>query len=222
MATTIEATLRKRTGSGALNAMRNEGYIPSVIYGATGNKNIKVHSKTLRDHLNTKPSSQVLIDLDVEGVGVTQVFIQDIQFDPITGAILHADFLAVKEDTMLTAKLPIKLRGEPIGVKAGGLLEQLVHATKVRSLPKNLPLQIDANVVSLRIAQNLTIGDIKFPEGVTPVLDSRVLVALVAKTRGTTAEAAAAASASLEDESENGEDSEGDAEAAVDTEAAAE
>jgi len=183
MATTIEATLRQRTGSGALNAMRREGFVPSVIYGATENKNIKVHSKTFRDHLNTKPSSQVLIDLDVEGHGAQQVFIQDIQFDAISGEILHADFLAVKEDTVLTAKLPIKLFGEPVGVKAGGQLEQLVHSTKIKSLPKNLPLQIDASVESLDIAENLTIGGIAFPEGVTPVLDSRVLVALVAKTR---------------------------------------
>ena len=191
MATIIEATLRQRTGSGALNAMRREGYVPSVIYGATENKNIKVHSKTFRDHLNTKPSSQVLIDLDVEGHGAQQVFIQDIQFDAITGEILHADFLAVKEDTVLTAKLPIKLIGDPVGVKAGGLLEQLVHATKIKSLPKNLPLQIEANVENLKVADNLTIGDISFPEGVTPILDSRVLVALVAKTRVAVSEAAA-------------------------------
>jgi len=191
MATIIEATLRQRTGSGALNAMRREGYVPSVIYGATENKNIKVHSKTFRDHLNTKPSSQVLIDLDVEGHGAQQVFIQDIQFDAITGEILHADFLAVKEDTVLTAKLPIKLIGDPVGVKAGGLLEQLVHATKIKSLPRNLPLQIEANVETLKVADNLTIGDISFPEGVTPILDSRVLVALVAKTRVAVSEAAA-------------------------------
>ena len=219
MATIIEATLRKRTGSGALNAMRREGYVPSVIYGATENKNIKVHSKTFRDHLNTKPSSQVLIDLEVEGHGVQQVFIQDIQFDAITGDILHADFLAVKEDTVLTAKLPIRLRGEPVGVKAGGLLEQLVHATKVKSLPINLPLQIDANVESLKIAQNLTIGDIKFPEGVTPVLDSRVLVAIVAKTRTATSEAAAAAMAASGQDAPM-EDEEAEGEAGAETEAA--
>lgn len=191
MATIIEATLRQRTGSGALNAMRREGYIPSVIYGATKNENIKIHQKTFRDHLNTKPSSQVLIDLDVEGVGETKVFIQDIQFDAITGAILHADFLAVTDDTVLTAKLPIKLQGEPEGVKSGGLLEQLVHSTKIKALPKDLPLQIDADVSSLKIADNLTIGGIDFPEGVTPVLDERVLVALVAKTRVAVSESAA-------------------------------
>jgi len=207
MATTIEATLRKRTGSGALNAMRREGYVPSVIYGATENKNIKVHSKTFRDYLNTKPSSQVIIELDVEGHGAQQVFIQDIQFDAITGNILHADFLAVKEETVLTAKLPIKLKGEPAGVKVGGLLEQLVYSTKIKSLPKDLPLQIDADVSHLKIADNLTIGDINFPEGVTPVLDHRVLVALVAKTR-------AAQSQSADDEAAEAPEAEAAAETA--------
>ncbi len=213
----IEATLRQRTGSGAINAMRREGFVPSVIYGATENKNIKVHQKTFRDLLNTKPSSQVLIDLDVEGVGETQVFIQDIQFDAISGAILHADFLAVTDKTLLTAKLPIKLRGEPAGVKAGGLLEQLVHSTKIKALPKDLPLQIEADVTPLEIADNLTIGGIAFPEGVTPVLDSRVLVALVAKTRAAVSEGTAE-KAGEQDAPEEG--AEGDATAEAGTEEA--
>ena len=192
MATTLEATLRQRTGSGALNAMRREGFVPSVIYGATDNKNVKVHAKTFRDMLNAKPSSQVLLDLEVEDHGAQRVFIQDIQFDALSGEILHADFLAVKDDTILTAKLPIRLLGEPAVVKAGGLLEQLVHSTKIKALPKDLPLQIDADVTNLDVSDNLTIGDIKFPEGVNAVLDSRVLVALVAKTRAAVSEEVAA------------------------------
>ena len=200
MATTLEATLRQRTGSGALNAMRREGYVPSVIYGATENKNVKVHAKTFTDMLNTKPSSQILIDLDVEGHGEQRVFIQDIQFDAITGKILHADFLAVTDETVLTAKLPVKLLGEPAGVKVGGLLEQLVHSTKVKALPKDLPLTIDADVSHLNVSENLTIGDISFPEGVTPTLDGKVLVALVAKTRA--AQSAAAGGGAEEEKAE--------------------
>ncbi len=183
MATTLEATLRQRTGSGAINAMRREGYVPSVVYGATENKNVKVHAKTFRDLLESKPSSQVIIELDIEGHGKQDVFIQDIQFDALSGEILHADFLALNDSTIITAKLPVRLNGEAVGVKAGGLLEQLVHSLKVRSLPKDLPLYIEADVTHLQVGDSLTIGDINFPEGVTPVLDARVLVALVAQTR---------------------------------------
>lgn len=188
---TIQATPRARTGSGALNAMRREGFVPSVIYGATENKNIKVHAKTFRDMLNASPSSQILLKLEVEGSAPQQVFIQDLQFNTITGAILHADFLAVTPETVLTARLPVVLKGEPKGIKLGGALEQLIHTIKVKALPGDLPQTIEADVTGLGLSESLTIGDITFPEGVTPTLHSKVLVALVAMTRVAKSEGAA-------------------------------
>lgn len=192
---TIQATERARTGSGALNAMRREGFVPSVVYGATENKNIKVHAKTFRDMLNAAASSQILLNLEVEGAAPQRVFIQDLQFDAITGVILHADFLAVTDETLLTAKLPVVLKGEPKGIKQGGALEQLVHTLKVKALPNDLPLTIEADVSGLNISEALTVGDIPFPAGVTPTLHGKVLVALVAMTR-------AAKSAGVEGEEE--------------------
>lgn len=201
MAKTIKATLRNRTGSGALNAMRREGYIPSVIYGVTENKNVKVHAKTITDYLHDQPSSQVLVNLEIEGGETHEVFIQDIQFDALTDSILHLDFLAVNDQTVLTAKLPVKLLGEPVGVKSGGQLEQLVYSIEVKSLPKDLPKTITAKVADLNVEDTLTIGDVEFPEGVTPVLDAKVLVALVAKTRAAqSASSDAAADDSAEEE----------------------
>lgn len=193
---TLQATERARTGSGALNAMRREGFVPSVIYGATENKNIKVHAKTFRDMLNASPSSQILLNLEVEGGAPVEVFLQDLQFDALTGAILHADFLAVTAETVLTAKLPLVLDGEPKGIKLGGALEQLVHTIKVKALPKDLPLTIETDVTELGLSEVLTIGDVTFPAGVTPTLHGKVLVAQVVMTRaaksaGTEEEAAA-------------------------------
>ncbi|MFC4991781.1 50S ribosomal protein L25 [Rubritalea tangerina] len=180
---TIKATERARTGSGALNAMRREGFVPSVVYGATENKNVKVNAKEFTDLLKAAPSSQILLNLEVEGSDSQKVFLQDLQFDALTGAILHADFLAVTEETVLTAKLPVVLLGEPKGVKVGGALEQLVHTIKVKALPKDLPETITADVSGLDLTESLTIGDVEFPEGVTPTLHDKVLIALVAMTR---------------------------------------
>ena len=190
---TIQATERARTGSGALNAMRREGFVPSVIYGATENKNIKVNAKEFRDLLNEGASSQILLNVQIEGGEPQEVFIQDIQFNAITGAILHADFLAVTEKTVLTARLPLVLKGEPAGIKLGGALEQLVHTLKVKSLPADLPEVIEADVSGLQLSDTLTVGDITFPEGVTPTLDGKVLVALLAMTRAAKSAGAVAA-----------------------------
>ena len=181
---TLKAEERARTGSGVLKQMRREGFIPSVIYGGgTENKNVKVHGKTFTDMLNHAASDSILVNLEVEGSGAQLAFLQDVQHDRLTSEILHIDFLAVDDKTEITANLPLELEGEAMGVKAGGLLEQMLHSLEVRCLPKDLPEQISTNVTALEVGDALHVGEVTFPEGVTPILGDDVVVALVAKTR---------------------------------------
>jgi len=207
---TLEATTRQRTGSGVLKQMRREGYLPSVIYGkGAENVNIKVHTKTLTDMLAQSASANIIVDLEVEGSGTQSAFIQSTQKDPLTGYLLHADFLAVDDSTVIHASLPVVLNGEPTGVKNGGILEQMIHTLDIACSPKNLPETLEANVEEIEIGESLTVSDLEFPEGVTPALAGDVLVAIVNESRATLSE---------------GEDEEGEAadEAAPAEEAAAE
>ena len=181
---TLKAEERARTGSGVLKQMRREGFIPSVIYGGgTENKNVKVHAKTFSDMLNHAASDSILVNLEVEDGGTQLAFLQDVQHDRLSNEILHVDFLAVDEKTEITANLPLELEGEAKGVKAGGLLEQMLHSLEVRCLPKDLPEHISTDVTHLKVGDALHVGEVTFPEGVEPTLNSDVVVALVAKTR---------------------------------------
>jgi large subunit ribosomal protein L25 len=181
---TLKAEERTRTGSGVLKQMRREGYIPSVVYGGgTENKNVKVHAKTLTDMLHHAASDSILVNLEVEGAGTQLAFLQDVQHNALSGEIVHVDFLAVNETTTITANIPLELTGDAAGVKAGGLLEQMLYSLEISCLPKDLPEGIEADVSPLEIGDALSIGAIAFPEGVTPVLNEDVVVALVAKTR---------------------------------------
>ena len=180
----LKATERQRTGSGSLKQMRREGYVPSVIYGGgTENKNIKIHAKTFRDMLNAASSDSILVNLDVEGSGTQLAFLQDVQHNALSGETLHVDFLAVNEKTAINATLPLALIGEAEGVKAGGSLEQLLYTVEISCLPKDLPEGIEADVSSLKVGEALHIGAIKLSEGVKPILNDDVVVAIVAKTR---------------------------------------
>ena len=190
----IKAEGRQRTGSGVLNAMRREGWVPSVVYGTNSeNRNVKVNAKAFRDLLNAAPSAKILLTLELDDGTEQLCFIQDLQHDALTGNILHADFLAVDAETEVKAALPLVLVGEPVGVKIGGALEQTIYKLAIRSKVKDLPETIEADVQHLNVSEQLRIGEINFPEGVKPALNDKVVVALVAKTRAAQSAAAAGA-----------------------------
>ncbi len=201
---TLKAEGRARTGSGSLKQMRREGFVPAVVYGGGAeNQNVKINAKVFRDMLKASASDSILVNLDLDGGGTQLAFLQDVQQNALTGQYLHVDFLAVDAKTAITANLPLVFTGEAVGVKAGGLLEQLLYTVEISCLPNDLPESIAADVSDLAIGEALHIGKIDFPEGVTPVLSADVVVAVVAKTRlaksddavGADAEAAPAAEA---------------------------
>ncbi len=205
----LNAETRKRTGSGVLKQMRREGFIPCVVYGGgEENQNLKIPYKAFYDFLKDAPSSNILLDLDIEGKS-QQVFIQDIQFDDLKQEMVHADFLAVNDKVELKAEIPVTLAGVPKGVKEGGLLEQLLYTIPITCLPQDLPETLTTDVEHLNVGDAHHIGEMKLPKGVVSQLSETVVVALVAKTR-------VAQSVDAEDVAgeEGGEAAEGEAETA--------
>ncbi|HJM65507.1 MAG: 50S ribosomal protein L25 [Roseibacillus sp.] len=181
---TLKAEDRKRTGTGMLKRMRREGFIPSVVYGGgSENRNVKISAKDFRDMIGASASANVLVDLELDGGGQQLAFVKDLQHDPLSGNILHADFLAINEATEITAQIPVVLNGEALGVKMGGQLEQLLYTIEIKCLPKDLPETIEGDVSDLDVGDALHIGGMQWTEGVSPTLGADVVVALAAKTR---------------------------------------
>ena len=189
--TSLKAAPRARSGSGRLKQMRREGWLPSVIYGrGVESHNLKVDAKTFNDVLAHSSSENILVNLDVEGEGTRLAFLQTVQHDPLTGAVLHVDFLAIDEKTEITAHIPAHLNGEPAGVKAGGILEQYVHAVEIVCLPNDLPDTLEFDVSHLGEGDSLHISDVKFPQGVRPTHAGEVVIAHIGKTGGAISEEA--------------------------------
>ena len=175
--TSLKAAPRARTGSGRLNQMRREGWLPSVIYGrGSENKNLKVDAKTFAEVIAHSSSENIVVNLEIEGEGTRLAFLQAIQHDPLTGSAVHADFLAIDEKTEITAHIPAHINGEAPGVKAGGVIEQYVHAIEITCLPNDLPETIDLDVTNLQLGDSLHLGDIKYPAGVRPTHAADVVV----------------------------------------------
>ena len=59
--------------------------------------------------------------------------VKDIQFQPVTDAILHMDFLEVSENKPVVMEVPVVLEGHAEGVKAGGKLNLQMRKLKVKA-----------------------------------------------------------------------------------------
>jgi large subunit ribosomal protein L25 len=184
----LTAEPRQRTGSGVLKQMRREGWVPSVLYGrGAENQNLKVNAKAFGELLAHSSSENILLNLEIGGTKQL-AFLKDIQHDALSGATLHADFLAVDEKTEITAPVPVHLMGEPIGVKSGGMLDQLLHNLEIRCAASALPEVLEFDVTQLDEGAALHIGDVKLPAGVVATHADDVVIAQVFKTAAAVSE----------------------------------
>jgi len=192
--TTLKAAPRARTGSGRLKQMRREGWLPSVIYGrGTENSNLKVDAKTFNEVIAQSSSENIIVNLEIEGEGTRLAFLQAIQHDPLSGSAVHADFLAIDSKTEITAHIPAHLVGEAPGMKAGGVIEQYVHALEIICLPDDLPETIDVDITSLQLGDSLHVGEVTYPKGVRPTHSADVVIVHIGRAgSGADTEAAAA------------------------------
>jgi large subunit ribosomal protein L25 len=123
-------------------------------------------------------SESTIVKVEVDGKSY-DAFVKDTQRNITDGKILHVDFYEVESGVALRARVSIHLKGNPIGVREGGVLEFPLHEVEVECLPKDLPERIEVDVSELKANQSLHIRDIQLGEGVRLISAADQVVALV-------------------------------------------
>jgi large subunit ribosomal protein L25 len=166
MEATLEAVKREGRGKNEANRLRASGRIPAVVYGTpSGDKRpegiaVAVDPKVVLKILHSDSGANTLINLKVEG-SESRVMVKEYQLDPITHALLHADFYQLAMDRLLTVTVPVQITGEPRGVKLqGGLLDFVTRELQVESLPTDIPEHIEIDVTELMLHQSIRVKDL--------------------------------------------------------------
>jgi large subunit ribosomal protein L25 len=174
---------KRETGKKIANSLRNSDYVPGVFY-VKGTENINIYAKTLDLRPIVYTSQTKIVDLKIEGESTTyQCILKDIQLDPVTDKIVHFDLQGLVPGQKLTVELPIKLIGQPVGVRQGGKLMQTLHKLKVKILPKDLVEAIEANIAQLNIGESLYVKDLNIQNFEIDINPDTVVVS-VTKPRG--------------------------------------
>ena len=156
---TINGSKRESVGKKATKALRNAGQIPCVLYGVEGDPlHFAAEEISFKDLVYTPDVHTVKIKLK-DGNSFDAI-LQDIQFHPVTDAILHVDFYQIFDDKPISMEIPVHTEGVARGVKNGGVLRYNLRRLKVRGLPGDLPDFIIANVSKLKIGQKLYVTEL--------------------------------------------------------------
>lgn len=168
------------------NALREQGYVPAVVYGPTiESMPIAIGDKDLQS-LFSKITRSSRIDLSIKDgkkAKKLDVFVKEIQYNPITDTPVHVDFYHPDVGHPLKLHVPFKILGEAPGVTAGGVLNVLFRTILVHGLPKDIPPLVTADVSNLELGEAIRVRDVDFGE-VEPLLPpERALATVVAPRR---------------------------------------
>ena len=181
---TLVADANRPVGKSAARKIRRDGKVPGIVYGQGSDPEaVAVPSRELQHILHGAGGANTLINLDLSG-RTDLVLARQVVRHPVRHTLVHVDFIRVRRDQAVAAEVPIRLTGEPQGVKDGGILEQLNFTLSIEAKPADLPTGIDADVSHLDIGDQLTVGELNLPPGVVSTQEPGELVALVAQPRG--------------------------------------
>jgi large subunit ribosomal protein L25 len=88
--------------------------------------------------------------------------VKEIQFHPVSDAILHMDFLEVNETKPVVIEVPVVLEGHAEGVKAGGKLTLRMRKLKVKATYNNVPEKLYINVDNLGLGKTIQVKSLQF------------------------------------------------------------
>ena len=155
---TIKGSKRESVGKKATKALRNAGQVPCVLYGGDQTVHFAAEEIAFKNLVYTSDVHTVVLELG-NGENYNAV-LQDIQFHPVTDAILHIDFYRIYEDKEITMEIPVHTTGVARGVKNGGVLRFNLRRLRVKGLPQNLPDVITADITHLKIGNKLYVTEL--------------------------------------------------------------
>jgi large subunit ribosomal protein L25 len=179
----MSGSLREGVGKKDAKAIRRQGLIPCVMYGGKEQVTFAVSEPSFKDIIFTPEAC--LIKLDIDGKS-HDVVLQEAQFHPVNGKLLHCDFLQIFTDKPVKMEVPVKLVGSSPGVLKGGKLIVKLRKLKIKGLMDALPDKIEVSISKLNIGDSAKVGQLKL-KGIEFLDAANNVIVIVKTTRGAVA-----------------------------------
>ena len=195
----FKAETREKSGKGVARAARRAGQTPIAVYGhGKQNLSLNVETRLLANEYFRGGFMNKIVSLQVGGKDVFAIP-RDIQLNPVSDKIEHADFMQIDETSVIKVLVPVHFLNaeKSIGIKRGGVLNIVAHEVELLCPVATIPSAIDIDVATLDIGSSIHLADLALPNGARPASKRAVTIASIAgrKEEEPTAQEAAAANA---------------------------
>lgn len=171
---------RTDTGKGVARKLRAAGQLPAVVYGVGMDATpVTIPVSEMKKFSGAIGSNAFLKLSGSAGLEGKMSLIYEWQRDAIRGNLLHADLFVIDMNKPIEIEVSVELIGKAIGVKEGGIVNMTRREIMVRTLPANIPEQIEIDISELGIGDSIHIEDLTLPEGVEAVFDTNYTLVTV-------------------------------------------
>lgn len=184
----IAGEARQAGGKKGAKAVRKANRIPACIYGQ---ENIEFSTTALevRDLVYTPEFKIARIEVN----GKThECIMKEVQFHPVTDAIVHIDFQELVPDRAIKLEVPVVLVGTSTGVRAGGKMLQVMRRVPIKTKPEKMVDHLTADVTNLDLGQAMRVRELNVPEGIEIMVSPSIPICQVEIPRALRSAAAAA------------------------------
>jgi len=172
----FSAASRSDTGKGVARKLRAAGRIPGIIYGhARAPQPLSLNTRDFMHLLEKVSYATTVFELDLAGTR-SNALIREIQRHPFKKEILHVDFQELVAGEKVTVRVPIVYVGASVGVKEGGIIDQIMHELTIHVDPMQIPNHLPVDITELSIGRSLHVSDLTMPEGVEVLDDENATV----------------------------------------------
>jgi large subunit ribosomal protein L25 len=178
----LSAQARDGAGKGIARALRRDKKIPAVIYGDSKEPIlISVLAHDIEQEYHKAHMFTMICDIEVGNDTKEMVLARDIQVHPVTGIVIHADFLRVTKKTKIAVQVPVNFINEEecVGMSKGGVLNVVRHDVELMCSATHIPESVDLDMTKFEIGDSIKMSDIAMTEGAFSTSDRDLTIATI-------------------------------------------
>lgn len=159
------------------SALRKRGLVPAVFYGPKEKSTaVAIDARALARAWKEAGETTIIA---LKGIGEQkETLIRDMQFDPVTGVLVHADFYVLEKGKKITISIPLHFEGSAPAEKLGAVIVKTLHEVEIEVAPAELPQHLVVDLSRLEnVGDHLKVSDIKIPASAAFITDAEEIVA---------------------------------------------